>query len=133
MIGRLVWNQGGQVGRGEPLWERGRPGALVKQALGGVVESAESEPKTHHCVDRRVVRMGSPLPQAATQIQEAFQLPRSEQEVGSWARAGPERSLKLTCSGEGLHEQRAAAAAGASGAGTTGGAAEREARKGPSG
>lgn len=31
--------------------------ALAKQALRGVVESAESEPKPHHCVDRRVVKM----------------------------------------------------------------------------
>lgn len=52
MIGGLVWNQGGQVGRGWPPGERGRPRALVKQALGWgrVVESAESEPKPHHCV-----------------------------------------------------------------------------------
>lgn len=56
--------------------------------------------------------MGSPLPQAATQIQEAFQLPSSEHDESSWARAGPARSLELTRQRRGAEaEGRATAAA----------------------
>lgn len=109
--GRLAWNPGTQVGKGQlPLKNQGArrkggQGLCYSRVLGGV-ESTELEglnPSTVwmkgrlKCCSRgtlgtrskrqslfsepALLRPGSPLPPAAAQIQEAFRLPGSEHET----------------------------------------------------
>lgn len=57
MIGRLVWNQGGQVERGKLPWDRERPRALVEQGLGRLWGLQDQKAQPHGYVDKSVVKM----------------------------------------------------------------------------